>query len=240
MFTVALIGPDGVGKTTIARQLECSFPVPVKYLYMGDNVLSSNVTLPTTRWWKTRHLREEKDACGGTAPYAASGNGKHRASSRSRRRGALRTTRHAVRKTLGFCNRLLEEYYRQLVARYYSWRGYIVVFDRHFRWDYYHVDILPQAVGRSFKRRLHGFLLSYILREPDLVICLDAPGEVVFGRKGEFTPEHLEMRRGQWLSLCTVIANFAVVDATQPLERVVQDVGRIIGEFHRMGHHGHS
>jgi hypothetical protein len=49
MFTVALIGPDGAGKTTIGRRLEHALPRPVKYIYMGVNLDSSNVMLPTTR-----------------------------------------------------------------------------------------------------------------------------------------------------------------------------------------------
>src|SRR5688572_15148552 len=49
MATVALIGPDGSGKTTIARELEARQPLPLKYLYMGINAESGNVTLPTTR-----------------------------------------------------------------------------------------------------------------------------------------------------------------------------------------------
>jgi len=31
-FTVALIGPDGAGKTTVARALEGVLPFPVEYL----------------------------------------------------------------------------------------------------------------------------------------------------------------------------------------------------------------
>ena len=49
MYTVALIGGDGAGKTTIADQLRDSFPLPLKYLYMGINIESSNVALPTSR-----------------------------------------------------------------------------------------------------------------------------------------------------------------------------------------------
>jgi hypothetical protein len=49
-FTVALIGPDGAGKTTVARRLEqTGLEVPVKYLYMGINADASNHLLPTTR-----------------------------------------------------------------------------------------------------------------------------------------------------------------------------------------------
>ncbi|MGH3091699.1 MAG: hypothetical protein ACRDOG_05135, partial [Gaiellaceae bacterium] len=48
-FTVALIGPDGAGKTTVARRLEGSLEGPVKYLYMGVNPDASNHLLPTTR-----------------------------------------------------------------------------------------------------------------------------------------------------------------------------------------------
>ena len=48
-FTVALIGPDGAGKTTVARALDSELPFPVAYLYMGVNPDSSNHLLFTTR-----------------------------------------------------------------------------------------------------------------------------------------------------------------------------------------------
>src|SRR3989304_4897316 len=49
MFSVALVGPDGAGKTTLCRRLEESFPIPVKYIYMGVSSEASNLMLPTTR-----------------------------------------------------------------------------------------------------------------------------------------------------------------------------------------------
>ena len=44
MFTVALIGPDGAGKSTIGRKLQQISPIPMKYVYMGVNLESSNLT----------------------------------------------------------------------------------------------------------------------------------------------------------------------------------------------------
>ena len=49
MFTVALIGPDGAGKSTISRRLQASINRPIKYVYMGINLEASNIMLPTTR-----------------------------------------------------------------------------------------------------------------------------------------------------------------------------------------------
>ena len=48
-FTIALIGPDGAGKTTLAERLQQKLPFPIRYLYMGVSIESSNVTLPTSR-----------------------------------------------------------------------------------------------------------------------------------------------------------------------------------------------
>jgi hypothetical protein len=48
-FTVALVGADGAGKTTVARSLPAILPFPAVYLYMGVAPASSNYALPTTR-----------------------------------------------------------------------------------------------------------------------------------------------------------------------------------------------
>jgi thymidylate kinase len=48
-LTVALLAPDGAGKTTLARSLGRAFYLPTRYIYMGTNPNSGSVTLPTTR-----------------------------------------------------------------------------------------------------------------------------------------------------------------------------------------------
>ena len=58
VFTVALIGPDGSGKTTISRRLETELGLPVTSLYMGVNMYSSSVMLPHMRL--IRYLRQRR------------------------------------------------------------------------------------------------------------------------------------------------------------------------------------
>jgi thymidylate kinase len=48
-LTVALLAPDGAGKTTLARSLAQAFYLPTRYIYMGSNLNSGSVMLPTTR-----------------------------------------------------------------------------------------------------------------------------------------------------------------------------------------------
>jgi len=227
MFTVSLIGPDGVGKTTIASRLQGDFPLPVKYIYMGMNPEASNYMLPTTRWWEKRKGRQKgnEQADVELNEFSAKGDaGKTYA----------KRTLFMIRKGIGFINRVAEESYRHFIATIFVKRGYVVLYDRHYVYDYYHDDINNTNKGNaSKKRKMHGLFLKHMLPEPDFVICLDAPGEVVFNRKGEFTPEYLELRRNQYLSLKGVIKNFSIVNANRELDMVVDDVGKEILEFYR-------
>jgi thymidylate kinase len=56
-FSVALLAPDGAGKTTLARALGQTFYLPTRYIYMGTNLESSTITLPTTRWLRKLERR---------------------------------------------------------------------------------------------------------------------------------------------------------------------------------------
>ncbi len=63
MFTVALIGADGSGKSSVSRHLERTLPFPTKYVYMGVNLEASNLVLPSTRllleWKRARGRRPD-------------------------------------------------------------------------------------------------------------------------------------------------------------------------------------
>lgn len=222
VFTVALIGPDGAGKTTVARRLEHALPVAVKYLYMGINPDSSNHALPTTR------LVHALKRARGVRPDTA-GPRDSRTLAQPSPNGRKRIVSTA-RSFLRLANRLAEEWHRQLVASLHVRRGSIVVFDRHFLADYYAYDVAGE-VTRPLSRRLHGFFLSRCYPQPDLVIYLDAPAEVLLARKGEGTLDLLARRRLEYLDLARVMRNFRVVDASRPVDEVTHDVVDLIDAF---------
>jgi thymidylate kinase len=220
MTTVALIGPDGSGKTSVARELGAVLPFPVRYLYMGVSADSSNVLLPTTRL--ARRLKHAMGAAPDRAGPPAHARSGARPSSASRR--ALRAARSAIR----LANRAAEEWYRQAVAWRWQRQGAIVLFDRHFFIDYHAYDVSGEH-ARSMEQRLHGRLLRR-LPKPDLVVYLDAPAEVLLARKGEGTIETLERRRDEYRAIAPLVPRFIEVDATQPLAAVVREVAERILE----------
>jgi thymidylate kinase len=208
-FTVALVGPDGAGKSTVSALLESAqLPRPVKRIYMGLNLESSSVMLPTTRLL--------------VAAQRARGDGQRSATRSTAPGGGWRhTVRDGVRMTVW----MAEEWLRFAVANRYSRRGYIVVFDRHFFLDYYHSDIAGTATpDRRLFHRLHAWMLEHAHPRPQLVVCLDVPGRVLFDRKGEASTEWLDRRREEYLAMAALVPAFVVVDANRPLEAVVADV----------------
>jgi thymidylate kinase len=216
-FSVALIGCDGAGKTTVARALERDTDLPVRYLYMGVSSDSSNRQLPTTR---LAHVVKRRR---GAPPDTA---GPREPEGPPPPAGTVKRVRRSARSTLRLLNRSAEEWYRQLLAHVYQRRGHIVVFDRHFTADYHASDVAAQS--RTLSRRLHGLMLTRAYPQPDLVILLDAPPEVLHARKGEGTIATLTRRRDEYLALGATLPRFEIVPATQPLDDVVGQVANIV------------
>jgi len=212
MATVALIGPDGAGKTTLTRMVAASGVLPVRYLYMGVDISASNVALPTSRLaeWAKRQAGKPSGATRHETRVAAP--------SRSVARRAL----SAVRATLRLTNRIGEECYRQVVSWLYEMRGFVVLYDRHFIFDF--AEEIQAGLPDTLERRMHRRFLRHVYPSPDLVIFLDAPGEVLFARKGESTVAELERRRQAFLRQGEKLRNFIRVDATRPLEDVYAEI----------------
>jgi thymidylate kinase len=223
VFTVALVGADGAGKSTIGRRLTSALSFPVKYLYMGDNLTTANKMLPSTRllWW----IRRARGITPRSGPPTA--RPEQRAAGSSGGVGSL------VKTTLRLMNRLAEEYYRVVLAFAYQLRGNVVVFDRHYFADYYACDIATDRKAQSWNRRVHGMLLDRFFPRPNLVVCLDAPAEVLYARKPEGTVEALELRRQEYFRIRDVVERFVVVDASKDADQVTRDVAGAIEDYRR-------
>ena len=216
MPAVALIGPDGAGKTTVTRMLVESGILPFRYLYMGVDIRSSNIALPTSRLIERIKGRAGDEAAPRTAPAA---------------RGLTQRLTRAAWASARLANRIAEQWFRQCVSWYYQACGYVVLYDRHYYFDY--SPEITATDPRSVDRSLHEWHLQRIYPRPDLVIFLDAPGALLYERKGELTPDELERRRQGFLAAGRRLPRFVRVDATRPLPDVYAEVTALVTGFCR-------
>jgi thymidylate kinase len=167
---VALLGPDGAGKSTLIGKIQESFIFPVQPVYMG--------------------------LTGGLLRYV----------------DKLRLPFLVVP------GRIFVFWCRYLRALYHQFRGRLVVFDRYVL-DYSVPTPYPLNKVQKGMRWIDGHSIPL----PDLVLVLDAPGEIMFQRKGEYDPVMLEEWRERFLALQDQISELEILDTTRPSGEVCAD-----------------
>jgi thymidylate kinase len=188
-FSIALMGPDGAGKSTLARALARDAQFRARVIYMGSNVSASTLGLPTSRW-----IERQRSAL-------PAGRGGSWAS---------------LLGAIAYANRLVEQVYRSLGALSYGLRGRFVVFDRH----PYEISVAESA--RSVGGRLRRRLLRTVCPQPDIILLLDAPPEVLHARRGEHTLDRLRGQRERYRSLTLAARNVIVLDASASEEETAR------------------
>lgn len=99
----------------------------------------------------------------------------------------------------------------------------LVIFDR------YYYDLLVDTKRYRYGGPLwFAKLVGYFIPKPDVCLLLDAPADVIQDRKQEVSKEETERQRQEYLKLINKMDNGVVIDASQPLDSVVEDVNRHI------------
>jgi len=110
---------------------------------------------------------------------------------------------------------IFEEWYATLVHE----RGALLVCDR-----YYH-DLLVDPKRYRYGAPLWtAKFVGELMPRPKLWILLNAPPEILQTRKQEVTPEETARQCAAYLEFICGQRKHAIIDASQPLERVIADV----------------
>ncbi len=167
--SVALLGPDGAGKSHLVHELPNAFPLGVRSFYLGLYPAGSE--------------------------------------------------HHRGPKGLGFVLRLGGMWRRYAAARVQQLRGRLALFDRH----PYDARLAPRQRPRVTDR-VRRAVLGHALPAPDLLLVLDAPGEVLHARKPEHPADVLDAEMARYRDLAGRLSRAELVDATRTPEAVLDDV----------------
>ncbi|MCG8608103.1 hypothetical protein MJD09_24345, partial [bacterium] len=132
---------------------------------------------------------------------------------------------HLALKAANFVNNLIEQWLRSITANYHILRGRFVIFDR------FVYDSWVNKKTKTLLKKIRRLLFEAWLPEPDLVIFLDAPGKLLFERKGEHSPEWLEEQRQSYHKLKDRIPQMHIVNAANDAEKVRRDVIELIWSY---------
>src|SRR5581483_6392878 len=180
--SIALLGTDGAGKSTLAAEIKRRFPLPSRVIYMGIY----------SRWLD--------------------------------RATQLRFPPLVIASRVGIL------WGRYLLARYHQARGRLVIFDR------YPFDaLLPARPPVQRLNRISGWFDAHACPAPDMSFLLDAPGEVMFLRKGarKHTAQQLGEARASYLAIAGRIPGLRIIDSSRAVDQVLSDVTEQLWALYR-------
>jgi thymidylate kinase len=132
------------------------------------------------------------------------------------------------RTALHIASRPFVAWWRYLGALRHQAMGQLVVFDR-----YVYDALLPPRGSLAWLMRPYLRILSRSCPPPSLVVLLDAPGDVMHARSGEYDPAHLEAERDHYRRHARRIPNAVRVDSDRPREAVLADVMTLIWRHYK-------
>jgi thymidylate kinase len=115
---------------------------------------------------------------------------------------------------------LMEEWFANL---FQDKKQALLICDR-----YYHDLLVDPIRYRYGGPRWAARLIGKLMPQPALWILLDAPAEVLQARKQEVSPDETERQRHAYLAFVREQRQHKIVDASQPLDAVINDVNQAV------------
>lgn len=216
---VALLGPDGSGKSTVLSRVEQDL-API---FWSTKLYHKRPLAPAPRW--SRRLLRRTGESGPT----------HDERVRDSVPPSTDSYVHEPRPPRGLAASLVKLAFWWAS---YTFVGYIGdIFPRLVRstlvmFDRYYDDLLVYPTNYRYGGPLWlAHLVGRFVPRPHLVVLLDAPPEVIQARKQEVPYQETARQRRAYLEIVNDLSNGHVVDASKPLDEVVADVERTILEY---------
>jgi len=201
---VALLGPDGSGKTTIAEKV---FEILKKPYYSDKKCIIH---------WRPGLLPQLNELY-------------YKIFQKNEKRQNFQFTQNA--KPSNFILSLLKLIYYTLdfilgyflIVKPKLYRGMLVIFDRY----YYNFIVDPLRSRINLPAFIIKLFMRFILK-PDVVICLDNKPEIIFGRKQELTINEIDRQIKAYRELTTNLGNGYIINGNRPIDEIVSEVINII------------
>jgi thymidylate kinase len=198
---IALMGPDGSGKTTLARNIKDRGIFNTKYVYMGRD----QFVIPTRRILKFIGNDLRKNSEGSVASQPS----------------ALFPTEGRIRDIIDvgrFLHDLIDFYVRYFLRNYLYYRkGFLVVNDR------YIYDMLTGG-EKLVQLPVVRQIFSRLVPAPDRMFFLDAPSTEMYARKSEHSVEVLDAMRRRYSSLSRMMRNCQSIQTGKNADEVANSI----------------
>lgn len=224
--SVALIGPDGVGKSTIIEELIKSLPFGIKTVYMGWSDHSNTLKLPTSRWLYNRYNKPKQ------ASNEQQAQGTKSTESTSSTTPSEPTKKSPPKKLTwkqwpGVINEILEQYTRYFYAKFYQLRGYYVLYDRYVYDQFIYNATTDESLLKPQDKILGNFFKRYF-PSPDITVLLSGNASVIHKRKDELSIDKIAKRIELYENLGVNDASFHIVSVEQSIESEVREISNLV------------